>query len=122
MTMKTSAPPFFNHFSLSLNRKKRVVTRAKRKKLLKLNIRTENPDWNQSHEKGSKHIHASAGVLLHIKLGNLDMCKCGHCKNEVREIDCCREVDAMLIASAKIPKREGSISPSSFYGQLPDYY
>ena len=31
--------------------------------------------------------------------------KCGHCKNEVREIDClcCREVDAMLVASAKIP-------------------
>ena len=27
----------------------------------------------------------------------------------------------MLIASAKIPEREGSISPSSFYGQLPDY-
>ena len=32
--------------------------------------------------------------------------KCGHCKNEAREIDClcCREVDAMLIASAKIPE------------------
>ena len=27
----------------------------------------------------------------------------------------------MLIASTKIPEREGSISPSSFYGQLPDY-
>ena len=25
----------------------------------------------------------------------------------------------LLIASAKIPEREGSISPSSFYGQLP---
>ena len=26
----------------------------------------------------------------------------------------------VFIASAKIPEREGSISPSSFYGQLPD--
>ena len=34
---------------------------------------------------------------------------------------CCRELDAMLIASAKILKREESISPSSFYGNLPDY-
>ena len=49
--------------------------------------------------------------------------KCGHSKNETREIDylCCREVDAMLIASAKIPEYEESISPSSFYGHLPDY-
>ena len=49
--------------------------------------------------------------------------KCGHCKNEKREIDClcCREVDAMLIASAKTPEREGSISPSNSYGHLPDY-
>ena len=28
---------------------------------------------------------------------------------------------AMFIVSAKIPEREGSISPSSLYGQLPDY-
>ena len=27
----------------------------------------------------------------------------------------------LFIGSAKIPGREGSISPSSFYGQLPDY-
>ena len=27
----------------------------------------------------------------------------------------------MLIASAKIPEREGSISPFSFYGKLLDY-
>ena len=27
----------------------------------------------------------------------------------------------LFIGSAKIPEREGSISPSSFYGQLPDY-
>ena len=31
------------------------------------------------------------------------------------------EVFTMFIASAKIPEREGSISPSSFYGQLLDY-
>ena len=27
----------------------------------------------------------------------------------------------MLIASAKIPEHEGSISPFSFYGLMPDY-
>ena len=27
----------------------------------------------------------------------------------------------VFIASAEIPEREGSISPSSFCGQLPDY-
>ena len=56
--------------------------------------------------------------LLHIRIGNLDWCKRGHCKNKAREIDCrcCREVDEMLIASAKIHECEGSISPCSFYG------
>ena len=33
LTMKTFAPAFFNHFSLSLSRKKRVVMRAMKKKL-----------------------------------------------------------------------------------------
>ena len=49
--------------------------------------------------------------------------KCGHYKNEAREIDClcCREVDAMLIASAKILEYEDIFSPSSFYEHLPDY-
>ena len=49
--------------------------------------------------------------------------KCGHCNNEERDIDCicCRQLDAMIIASAKIPEHKGSISPSSFYGHLPDY-
>ena len=58
-----------------------------------------------------------------IRIRNLDWCKYGHCENEAREIYClcCREVDAMLIASAKMPEREVRISPSSFYGQLPDY-
>ena len=51
-----------------------------------------------------------------IRIGNLDWCKCGHYKNKAREIDCfCGwEVDVMLVASAKIPEHEGSISPSSF--------
>ena len=45
-------------------------------------------------------------------------CKCGYCNNEARKIDClfCREVDAMLIASAKIQEYERNISPCSFYG------
>ena len=83
-----------------------------------LHIRTGNLDWNESHEKETKHIHASAADLLHIRIGNLDWCKCGHYKNEAREIDClfCREANAMLIASAKIPERKESISPCRFYG------
>ena len=83
-----------------------------------LPIRIGILDWNESYEKETKQNHASATDLLHIKIGNLDWNKCGQCKNEAREIDClcCREVDAILIASAKIPEREGSISPCSFYG------
>ena len=78
---------------------------------------------NENHKKKTKHIHTSAADLLHIRKGNLHWFKCRHCKNEAREIDClcCREVDAMLITSAKIPECDRSISPFSFYGQLPDY-
>ena len=99
VTMKSFAPRLFNRFNLDLNRKKR-----------------------ESHEKETKHIHASAADLLHIRVGNLIWCKRGHCKTEARQIDClcCGEVDAMFVASAKIPEREGSISPSRFYGQLLD--
>ena len=48
----------------------------------------------------------SAADSLQIRIGNLNWCHCGHCKNETGEIDClyCREVDAMLFASAKIPE------------------
>ena len=62
--------------------------------------------------------------LLLNRIGNLNWCKCGHCKKEAKEIDCfcCGEMDTMLTASAKIPECEGSISPSSFCWQLPDSY
>ena len=51
---------------------------------------------NESHDKETTNIHASAADLLHIRKGNLYWCKC---KNEAKEIDClcCREMDAMLI-------------------------
>ena len=60
-------------------------------------------------------------ITYSIKIGNLDWCKCGHCKNEAREIDClcCRKVDPMLIASSKISEREENILSSSFYEHLP---
>ena len=32
----------------------------------------------------TKHIHASAADLLHIRIGNLNWYKCEHCKKEVR--------------------------------------
>ena len=90
VTMKTSVPPFFNHLGLSLNRKKAC--------------------GNESYEKETEYI----------RIGNLNCCKCGDCKNEARELDwlCCREieVDAMLIISAKFPQCEGSISPTAFMG------
>ena len=91
VTIKSFAPPFFSYFNLSLNRKKSVVMRAMRKK--------------------NKRIHVSAADLQHIRKGNLDWCKCEYRENEAKEIDClcCKEVDAMLIASAKIPARKGSI-------------
>ena len=41
---------------------------------------------NGSHEKETKHIHASTGDLLHTRIANLDWCKCRHCKSEAREI------------------------------------
>ena len=102
VTMKTFAPPFFNDFNLSLNRKKCDVKRAMRKKL---------------------KIFTFQMSIYYILIGNLARCKCEHCKNEAREKDCpCRrEVDAKLIALIKTPGRERSISPSSFYGQLPDF-
>ena len=48
--------------------------------------------------------------------------KCGHCKNEVREIDClcCRKLDDAF-CFGKIPDCEGSMPPFGFYGPLPSY-
>ena len=83
---------------------------------------TKIKSGNESREKENKYIHDLAANLLHIRIGNLDCCQHGHSKNEAGEIDCpcCREMDAMLIALAKIPECEGSISPSSFYRHLLD--
>ena len=78
-----------------------------------LHIRKGNLDWNESHDEETKHIHDLAANLLDIRTGNLDWCKSRHCKKEAREIDC-------LCCLAKISKWEGSISPSSFYGHLPN--
>ena len=74
---------------------------------------------NEGYEKETKHSCASAAYLLHIRIGNRNWWKCGHCKNEAKETDClCSrevEVDPMLINSAKFPQREGSISPFRFF-------
>ena len=60
--------------------------------------------------------------LLQNNYGRL-LLKCGHCKNEARKMNChcCRELDAMLIALAKITEREGSIFLFILYGHLLDY-
>ena len=75
---------------------------------------------NESHEKETKYIHASTADFLHIKIGNLDWCKCGHCQNEAREIGClcCREVGAMVTGLAKIPERKGSIMQTSLQSRI----
>ena len=54
---------------------------------------------NESHEKETEHFYSSAIVLLHIRTGNLNWCKCGHCKNEATEIDClcCKNVMQCLL-------------------------
>ena len=84
---------------------------------------TKNTCGNMSHEKATKHIQASAANLLHIRIGNLDWCKCNHFKNKAGEIDClcCRGEDATLIALAKFPGHGGNISPSISYGHLLNY-
>ena len=66
-------------------------------------------------------VAAQRQLFLQSNSGQL-LLKCGHCKNKAREIDCvcCREVNAMLLASAKIPERMENMSPSSFYGHLLD--
>ena len=67
--------------------------------------------------KQTKHIHPSAANFLYNRIGNLYSCKCGHCKNEAREVDClyCKG-ECNAFASAKILEREENISPCRFYG------
>ena len=81
---------------------------------------TEKTCGTESHQKETEHIHTSTANLLHIRIGNFNWCKCGHCKIEAREVDClhCRGVDAMLFPSTKILESKGSILPPSFYAQL----
>ena len=56
-------------------------------------------------------------LFLQNNSGQLRL-KCRNCQNEAREIDClcCIEVNAMLLALAKIPERGESMSSFSFYG------
>ena len=93
--VKTFLPPFFNDFCLSLEQKKTC--------------------GNERHEKETQHIHAFAADLLYVRKKNLDWCKCWHCINAAREIDClcCREVDAMLIVRLKSQgTKEASCHPA----------
>ena len=67
----------------------------------------EESDYSEENTCDNKVFHSTilqSADLLHIRIGNLNWCKCRHCKNETGEIHCLsfRGVDAMLIASAKI--------------------
>ena len=75
-------------------------------------------------ERNSAYSRFSCRFITYsIRIENPEWCKCRLCKNEAREIDClcCREVHEMLNASTKTQESGESISPSSFYGHLPDY-
>ena len=68
------------------------------------------------HHRQKLNIPFSCRFITYsvIRIGNLDWCKCGHWKYEATEIDCLcgRQVDTVLVASAKIPEREESVSLS----------
>ena len=66
----------------------------------------------QGMEVGMQGIKVGIWGIMVGMLGS--GCECG-------ESGCFFVRIFMFIASAKIPEREESISPSSFHGQLPDY-
>ena len=69
----------------------------------------------------TKHTHVSAADLLHIRIGNFDWCKWGHCKNEAREIDClcCRRwMQCLLVRLNSRSAREAS-RHAAFMGNCP---
>ena len=83
--MNIFPPQLFNHFSLKHEQKKtcsneshvKVTTETKHfhaSAANLLHVRIGNLDWNESHEKETKHIYVSAADLLHIRTGNLDWC------------------------------------------------
>ena len=80
--MRAFTPPFFNHFSFSLNRKKRIIImRAMRKKLpqyqcflVKIEKFSRTP-FLQTPLMATfetKNNHASAADLLYIRIGSLE--------------------------------------------------
>ena len=54
--------------------------------------------------------------------GNANVSNLVHTLVQQLNLDVYESRTIMLIASTKIPERKGSFSPSSFYGQLPDYW
>ena len=76
---------------------------------------------NESYKKETKSIYAIAASILHIRIGNFDWCKCRHCKNKAREIDClcCREVDERLIALPKYQSAREASRHLVFRGNCP---
>ena len=57
-----------------------VVFRATILQSFQFEPELEKTCGNGNHEKETKHFHASAVNLLHIKIENLDCCKCRHWK------------------------------------------
>ena len=92
-------------------------------------ITTGNLDWRKCQKRPLEVFCEKRCFLIFLKfckntfLQNNSrqlLLKCGHCKNEAKEIDrlCCREIDVILIVSAKIPERKKIVSLSSFCGHL----
>ena len=69
---------------------------------------------NESHEKETKRIYASAANLSHIRIGNINWCKCGHSQNEAREIVFAAErwIQFLLLRLKSQSTREASRHPA----------
>ena len=53
------------------------------------------PEQKKTYGNGSHEKETKATDLSHIRIGNLNCCICGRCKNGAREIDCfcCRVIN-----------------------------
>ena len=65
---------------------------------------------NENHDKEIKNNHVLAteiiSFLLLIRIGNMDCCKCGYCKNEAREINCLWQTIWKALKSLGLPTKK----------------
>ena len=103
VTMKTFSPPFFNHFSLSLSRTKRVAVRAMRKKLTIFTLQLP--------------IYCILEQEISIR-ANADIAKSRREKRIAFAVE--RWMQCLLLQLKSSGVREASCHPA-YSGKLPDY-